>query len=1217
MEMPTSPPDVPEASRFDSLAESVAVYELDGTIVSVNLTTEALFGRPRRELLGARIWELFPEAVGNAFHQAFGRVSAGGPSEIFDHRYDPWDRWFRNQIYLWNKRVHVFATEITAHKKAEARLEALARASETLAGPTEPRRTFEEIARLFAECLGDCCDIRLVNEAGTHLESVALRYREPVDLEAFREVSVAPLLMGQGLTSQVFVSGEPLLVPVLDTAAHAASLQQESFRKAAERFGAHSVMMAPLRDGERTIGVLVMCRNVTRQPYAAEDLALLEELSHRGGMAITRARLQEQAALALQAEREARRLAEQAAERTSRLQRLTAAFASVVTADEAARALAREGSGVLGAGATFVWLLEPQGEQLELVASDGTSGAAVDPYLRISLRAPLPAGDAVRRREIIFLESRAARLRAYPAMGDGAGGGFHAWAAVPMVAGDRAYGAFVLSFREPRAFTDSDGEFLRTIAEQCTQTIERTRLFEAERAARETAERNAQQTHRLQLITSLLSRSRQRAEVAEIVLREGLDLIGGATGALWVLDGEGETLHMLASFGYADDRPFRVQPINGDAPVAHAVRTGEALYLGSADAYQRAFPASASRVESIAPLDFGCACLPLRAEGRVVGGMAFAFASAHQFAPEERAFLEVLANQCAQALDRARLLEEERAATAALAERNRTLGTIITVTSEMSRARTPEEVASTTARHGTEALHGEACVIWIAQPDGALRLLAGHGVPELHFGAWQTLPRDSGMPAFQVLQTGEPLWIETDEEYQRLAPEIYAHQRAANRVRAFATLPLTIAGRRNGVVVFSFPIGHRFSDDEKGVMLTLARQCEQALDRAQLFAQEAEARGQAEEAQSRAEAASRAKDEFLAMLGHELRNPLAPIVTALQLMKLRGDQRSSKEQQVIERQISHLLRLVDDLLDVSRITRGKVNLRKEPIELAEAVAKAVEIASPLLEQKQHRFTVSVPAQGMCLEADPIRLAQVIANLLTNAAKYTEPGGHIRVSAVRQGPDLVISVKDDGSGIEPDDLSQIFDLFVQGPRSADRGQGGLGIGLTLVRNLVRMHGGEVTASSEGAGKGSEFVVRLPALDPGDTRPPAPIPGPLDRTPSAAPRRVLLVDDNVDAVEVLGELVRSAGHEVILVHDGPQALRVVESFRPDVAILDIGLPVMDGYELAARLRERLPLRLAALTGYGQDHDRARSAAAGFQAHFVKPVMPEVLLAYIDAD
>jgi PAS domain S-box-containing protein len=373
------------------------------------------------------------------------------------------------------------------------------------------------------------------------------------------------------------------------------------------------------------------------------------------------------------------------------------------------------------------------------------------------------------------------------------------------------------------------------------------------------------------------------------------------------------------------------------------------------------------------------------------------------------------------------------------------------------------------------------------------------------------------------------------------------------------------------------------------------------------------------EVEERLREASRAKDEFLAMLGHELRNPLAPIVTALELMKLKGDVGTTREQQVIERQVKHMTRLVDDLLDVSRVTRGLVRLDKEPIELADAVAKAVEVASPLLEQKQHHFSASVPRSGLRLEADPTRLTQIIANLLTNAAKYTGRGGRISLGAGREGPELVLSVKDDGDGIGPELLPRVFEPFVQGYQSPERAEGGLGIGLTLVRSLVQAHGGSVCARSEGKGRGSEFVVRLPALTGEEAG--AEPPSASGRTPRAhaGRRRVLVVDDNVDAADLLAGLLRSSGHDVEVAHDGPQALDALATFTPDIAILDIGLPVMDGYELAARLREGLAaprLRLVAMTGYGQESDRARSSAAGFDRHLVKPVAPRELLALIEA-
>ena len=371
------------------------------------------------------------------------------------------------------------------------------------------------------------------------------------------------------------------------------------------------------------------------------------------------------------------------------------------------------------------------------------------------------------------------------------------------------------------------------------------------------------------------------------------------------------------------------------------------------------------------------------------------------------------------------------------------------------------------------------------------------------------------------------------------------------------------------------------------------------------------ARNQVEQLREAAEAANRAKDEFLAMLGHELRNPLAPILTALQLMKLRGNDSSERERTVIERQVTHLTRLVDDLLDVSRIARGKVELKEEVIEMAEIAAKAIEMASPLLEQRAHTLDVNVPGHGLAVKGDPTRLSQVVSNLLTNAAKYTPPGGHITIRAEAQHHRVVVRVRDTGIGIAADVLPRIFDLFVQETQAIDRAQGGLGLGLTIVRNLVERHGGSVAAASDGPGHGSEFIVRLPLAVMVEARAAAPAPDAGARAvpdPAAAGLRMLVVDDNADAALVLADAFTNRGYHARVAHDGPGALRLAAEFRPEIAILDIGLPVMDGYELAARLRE-LPglsrIRLIAVTGYGQRSDRDKTMAAGFDHHFVKPV------------
>ena len=374
------------------------------------------------------------------------------------------------------------------------------------------------------------------------------------------------------------------------------------------------------------------------------------------------------------------------------------------------------------------------------------------------------------------------------------------------------------------------------------------------------------------------------------------------------------------------------------------------------------------------------------------------------------------------------------------------------------------------------------------------------------------------------------------------------------------------------------------------------------------------ARRKVETLAAEAQAANRAKDEFLAMLGHELRNPLSPIVTALDILRLRGTR--TREHDIIERQVTHLTRLVDDLLDVARITRGRIELKPARVELAPIVARALEIASPLLAQRANRVSVEVAADGLCVHADADRLAQVVSNLLTNAAKYGDVGSAIVVRAERVGALVRLRVRDHGVGIAAGKLQHVFDLFVQMPQTIERAIGGLGRGLTIVRAIVEMHGGSVRAESDGPGTGSEFIVELPAAAADAVGASRPEDGGAGQIALVRGRRVLIVDDNVDAALTLAEALRAYGHTVTVVHDGPAALQRVDDFRPDVALVDIGLPVMSGYEVARRLRAcRIDVKLIAVTGYGQEADRRRSEEAGFAQHMVKPVRVESLLEMID--
>lgn len=444
----------------------------------------------------------------------------------------------------------------------------------------------------------------------------------------------------------------------------------------------------------------------------------------------------------------------------------------------------------------------------------------------------------------------------------------------------------------------------------------------------------------------------------------------------------------------------------------------------------------------------------------------------------------------------------------------------------------------------------------------------------------------------RVLATGTP---ESIDELDIVYPAGGQDEAPGAGMHSAIVLPLSARGRTLVALTLALSGNRRFGASERALAHELAERAAIALDNARLYHDIQEN--------------DRRKNEFLAMLSHELRNPLAPVRNAVYVLRQCGVEHPQVTwaRDVIDRQVTHLVRLVDDLLDVSRITRGKIRLQREVLDVAAVVANAVETSRPLIHSHGHQLTVSLPEHPMRVVGDSARLAQVLANLLNNAAKYTPDGGQISVVVEQQGEQVVFRVRDTGAGIPREMLGQVFDLFTQMDQSLDRSQGGLGVGLTLVRRLVEMHGGRVQAFSEGLGKGSEFVVWLPAKAPETSQSTAPTATPLDME-SASPRRVLVVDDNVDAADSLAVLLRLAGHNVRLAHDGPGALEAARTFHPDVALIDLGLPGFDGYEVARRLRERPAdddVLLIAVSGYAQEEDRQRSLQAGFFRHLTKPV------------
>lgn len=488
------------------------------------------------------------------------------------------------------------------------------------------------------------------------------------------------------------------------------------------------------------------------------------------------------------------------------------------------------------------------------------------------------------------------------------------------------------------------------------------------------------------------------------------------------------------------------------------------------------------------------------------------------------------------------------------------------------------------------------CAVDLVDGDSLRRVEVAHVDPskvELAREIHRRYPPDPNDPrgTWQIARTGQPVLIpEIDDELLVASIDDPVKLKVVREIglKSYIGVPLMARDRALGVLTFATSdSGRMFDETDLAIAEDLARRTAVAIENVRLYEEVADA--------------ARRKDEFLAMLGHELRNPLAPIRSGLELLELSGAEHDVVE--LMSGQVDHLVRLVDDLLDVSRIIRGRVQLKRTTVDLADLIRRAVETVRSLTAKANQDLRISLPSPSPKLDADPVRLTQVFSNLLHNASKYGSVGGRISVEATLEGENVVVRVSDDGTGIDADLLPRVFDLFAQSTRTIDRAQGGLGLGLTIVKNLVEMHGGRVSAHSEGRGHGSEFVVRLPALIAAK-----PVAIAIEPAPASNCRRILVVDDNVPAAKLLVRLLEKLGrYDIVAAHDGESALVAAQAYRPDLILLDIGLPRMDGHETVRRLRRDPATKdslIVALTGYGAPENRKNALDAGFDDHYVKP-------------
>jgi signal transduction histidine kinase len=1176
------------------------VYGLDGTLHFVNAAAGTLLAPDAAEVAPGLDDARVPGSHA-AWRACLGRVASGeSAAERVEIHDAPRDTSFACRLFRIGEHVLAVFQDTTAEHRARVTRDRLMSLAEALSGSMSTDEMVRAVLTTGLELFhADTATVAQIDEDGAHLRVLQSVGIPSEQLEPYHRVPLTAPLPG----CDVARTGEPIFLAdrdeMLRRYPHLADVARRSGRQA------HAIL--PLRVQDTVYGIITFGFAGPRA-FTAADRAALTTVARQCALVVERDRLRARASAAQELQ-QAQLL------RTRALAEASRVFAEAAAERQPVKRLCElliERVLLLLSSGCAVRLLRDDG-QLEVVAWDAPPTRYRE-RIAAMLTGPQRAdqglnGRVLAENRLVFLSDLDALRAALPPahvellMEMGLQGVITA----PLRADGRPIGT--ISIGRSREFDDSP--FTAEHAALVQELTDRAGLAIAAIRTREAAEAGMARARRLYNLTTRLSQAFTVAEVLAVTIEETRSALDAAAALVVMFDDDHAVLRVVHASGYPGDFLSQVRPIPLDAPsvVAYAVRTRSPLFLETREQLAAQFPA-------LLPLavqgGFGAgASFPLIGQSGVVGALGINHIEPHVFTESERELLLAISAAAGQALERASLYEREQRARRDQERASARLSRMHAIAAALVSAVTEADVAHILVREGGAALAARCGVVRVPRPGGDLELIGASGLPAELLERGRHVPAAAELPVCTAYRTGAPVWLE--RRSQRPPPDSAGGATVPGADHAaVAAIPLSVDGRVVGALAFGFAEERTFSTEDRELTLTLGSLAAAALERVRLY-------HEAQAAREIAEAASQAKDEFLAMLGHELRNPLAPIATALQLMDMRHGDIARQERAVIARQVSHLTRLVGDLLDISRITRGKIDLHRAPIEAARLVATAVERVSPLLEERQHVLEIDVPAEGLVVDGDEDRLSQVLTNLLTNAARYTDRGGRIAVRGQKIGHAVEIAVRDNGMGIDPQLLPRVFDLFVQGARTIDRRDGGLGLGLVLVKRLVELHGGTVAAHSEGSGRGSVFTVRLPLAAPdGAAGAPKPDSG---RMPALAQPgqavRVLVVDDNQDAALLTLQALEAHGYQARIAFDGPAAIKEARAFQPDVALLDIGLPVMDGYETARQLR-RQPggeaLKLVALTGYGQESDRQRSREAGFDEHLTKPVSLGRLIAAV---